>query len=277
MSPEEPVTDYMTWVPQAVDAEQSVADARARMQFFRIGHLPVIDSGELVGVVSERELDALRGVEASHAKSMAIREFVRPQPCTVALEASIEDAIRNMVNMRSDCCVVLDGHRMVGILTSTDVMYVLAELLGSAGHVGRRWTPTELRVRIATEHAWLRRTLAEVQELAGRLDSGVEIEGALGTRCRDLHLTLIRHIELKNALARPALRTSPNIGTEFAKLLVDQHNPQIRTLLRLLPRLPPTSARELPPLLAGLAHELRKAVVLEDHVLKSDALNPRYE
>ena len=50
------VEDHMTRMPHAVDADSPLADALRRMQTLGIGHLPVLDEGEVVGILYEREL-----------------------------------------------------------------------------------------------------------------------------------------------------------------------------------------------------------------------------
>lgn len=270
MSPDAPVTHYMNWIPHAVDGGLSLAACRDHMRVLNIGHLPVIDGDAFVGVVSQRDLDLLHTIEGMDPGHTPVREFVRTQCCSVGLDATLLDAVRCMTNMRSDCCLIFDDSRVVGILTSTDAMFVLGELLGGPNAVEQTWRPSEMPARIADEHRLIGRLLSEIEALTAQMAPGdVEAEAALRARCRELHITLARHVQLEHAIVVPALRSVPGEGPALAERMLVEHDRQMRSMLQLLARTPLTPAPELTTMLASLIDALRSDMAHEEALLAS--------
>ncbi|MBA3541859.1 MAG: CBS domain-containing protein, partial [Deltaproteobacteria bacterium] len=92
--------------------------ARHHMRVARIRHLVVVDDDHVVGVVSERDLH--RTACASVAEAMT------PRVLTIAPETTINRAARLMREHRIGCLPVVEGKRLVGIVTVSDMLDVLA-------------------------------------------------------------------------------------------------------------------------------------------------------
>lgn len=117
------VTDLVT-----VDPEESSRKAYQLMRDRRFRHLPVVARGQLVGVLSERDL---RPVLLSPGLAEAtVGELMSENLVTIAPDASVEDAASLLVVKKIGCLPVIDGDRLVGIVTETDLLAVLVELLG---------------------------------------------------------------------------------------------------------------------------------------------------
>jgi acetoin utilization protein AcuB len=98
------------------------------MRDHRFRHLPVVVDGRLIGILSERDL---RPVLLSPGLApAAVREVMSENPTTVTPDASVEDAASLLVVKKIGCLPVLEGERLVGIVTETDLLAVLVELLG---------------------------------------------------------------------------------------------------------------------------------------------------
>lgn len=131
------VRDWMTERVVTVTETERVAAARALMAARRIRHLPVVRDGRLVGLVSERDLrgggdaghDGLAGPWARTAGTVGAHTHGRP--VTVAPGDDMAWAAGRMYVHRIGALpVVVDGARLVGILTSTDVLRFVSEVLG---------------------------------------------------------------------------------------------------------------------------------------------------
>jgi CBS domain-containing protein len=106
----------------------SVADHVMEMQ--RIRHLPVVDEADrAVGVVSQRDLfrSALARVlgygEHGQGKLLgliSVKEVMTNDPITIGPDAPIGEAARLMLEHKIGCLLVVDGDRLVGILTESD-------------------------------------------------------------------------------------------------------------------------------------------------------------
>jgi len=117
------VTDLVTVGPTA-----TARGAYKLMRDRRFRHLPVLSGGRLIGILSDRDL---RPVLLSPGLARArVAELMSEELTTVAPEASVEEAASLLVVKRIGCLPVLEGERLVGIVTETDLLAVLVELLG---------------------------------------------------------------------------------------------------------------------------------------------------
>ncbi len=141
------VRDIMTAEPLSVSQELSVKDAAKLMVEKRVGALPVLDEGELVGVVTEGDLimqdvkvefptyiHLLDGFifyppatskfesELKKAVGATVGQVMTPDPVTVEPDASVEDAATIMVERDVSRLPVVEGGRLVGIVSKSDVV-----------------------------------------------------------------------------------------------------------------------------------------------------------
>jgi CBS domain-containing protein len=101
------------------------------MALDRIRHLPVLEEGRVVGVVSQRDLfrSALAialgyGERAQKMllKTLRVKEVMSEPAITISPEATIKDAARLMIERKIGCLPVLEDERLVGIVTETDLL-----------------------------------------------------------------------------------------------------------------------------------------------------------
>ncbi len=110
--------------PLVVRSTDTLETARTRMLEGACRHLPVVDGASLVGIVADRDLQPYVG----HLAHTRVNAVMSPDPTTVSVETSSADAARLMLDRRVRALPVLDGERLVGIVTTTDVLeeYVAA-------------------------------------------------------------------------------------------------------------------------------------------------------
>lgn len=128
------VRDLMTPDPVTVHVGATLLDAWALMDRGRFRHLPVVDEDELVGVISDR--DVLRtgglappdGPEHVPARlgAQGVREVMAAYPETVEADTPIAGAASTMLDNQFGCLPVVEGRRVVGILTSSDFLRAVA-------------------------------------------------------------------------------------------------------------------------------------------------------
>lgn len=164
------VRDAMTREVATLGPQASAAEALAICRGRGIRHLPIVDGGRLVGLVSDRDLrdvspprgsadaeDALGGVKLSDVMTRGV-ETAHPLD-------TIEHAADVLHSQRIGCLPVVADEEVVGIVTSSDMMRILTELIG-AGERGS-W----IEVEVPNEP----KALADVAQLVG--DLGVNIAG----------------------------------------------------------------------------------------------------
>ncbi|MEW5742630.1 MAG: CBS domain-containing protein [Myxococcota bacterium] len=125
------VRDTMTPKPITITAQESLQGAMELMAMKRIRHLPVVDeNGALIGLVTDRDLRRAApsplfpggGDTQAQLESTTVERVMIRAPTTIAPTAKLEDAVRLFVDKKFGALPVLEGTRLVGILTPIDVM-----------------------------------------------------------------------------------------------------------------------------------------------------------
>lgn len=106
----------------SVDSMESLLQADWLMRLARIRHLPVVDAGRVVGVLSHRDV-----LEASTStRAVTVADVMRPEPCTVEAKTTLAEAARRMLRLRIGCLPVVrpgrDGEELIGLLTESDLL-----------------------------------------------------------------------------------------------------------------------------------------------------------
>ena len=130
------VQDIMSDKIVAIRADDTLSTVEDIMTLGHVRHMPVVEGGSLVGVVSERDL--LRaslsnlsefGIEQRRAFlcGVEIRRVMSEPPVVIDPEATVEAAASVMAGRKIGCLPVVDVHgTLVGMLTETDVLQYFA-------------------------------------------------------------------------------------------------------------------------------------------------------
>lgn len=122
------VSDRMTPEPSSVRPDHTLAAVKALMDAEGIRHVPVADNGRLVGILTDRDLQRHWG----YLDSTLVNAAMAQNPVTVTPEATIEDATRLLISHRIRALPVVAGSRLVGIITTTDLLKALLEVVSPA-------------------------------------------------------------------------------------------------------------------------------------------------
>ena len=141
------VRSYMTIDPVFASPDDNFHQAMHMLRKRRVRHLPVVEKGHLVGIVVEKDLLSNQPSPAtslslyeiySLLEMLRIRQMMTRPVITVGGDCPLEEAARIMVENKISCLPVMDGERLVGIITETDVFKSLVEILGG-GEEGLRF------------------------------------------------------------------------------------------------------------------------------------------
>lgn len=127
------VAEIMTREPLSVTSDARVADALELMHDNDIRHVPVIDDGALIGMLSDRDLrDFLRAEDGwRKAQGVSVSEVMSADAIAVEPGADVSDLIDLMLENKIGAVPVVDGHsdKVVGIVSYVDVLAAARELL----------------------------------------------------------------------------------------------------------------------------------------------------
>jgi len=105
---------------QFVNPATSVRAASEDMKRLHRGCLVVINSGKLVGILTERDLVQKVLAVGKNPKETPVSKIMSEPVITVNSDASISDAAKLMVKNRIRRLPVVEGSKIVGILTASD-------------------------------------------------------------------------------------------------------------------------------------------------------------
>lgn len=123
------IQKYMTTTPHTIGSDQTIAKAAAIMSEHRIRHLPVLRGGQLLGVLSDRDVKLIEGFRDVDATKTRVDEAMTEQPYTVAPETPLDEVVGTMAEKKFGSAVVVQNHKVVGIFTTVDACQALSELL----------------------------------------------------------------------------------------------------------------------------------------------------
>lgn len=141
--------DIMTTNVVTIPSDTSVTEAGEIMRVHRIERLPVVDRGKLVGLVTKDSLLRVRPSPATSlsvweltyllsklkVKDIMVRDVVIANP-----DMTVERAIALAQGKKVGCLPVVEGDRVVGIVTTNDFFYKIVNPILGIGEPGTRIT-----------------------------------------------------------------------------------------------------------------------------------------
>jgi CBS domain-containing protein len=122
----------MTTDPVKIGPGDSAAEARELLESSAIHHLPVVENGKLVGIVSSADLLKLYMLDDEVALSAlaTVSQIMELNPVILAVTATLRDAAEKLMSGGFHALPVVDADRnLVGIVTSVDLIDALLKSL----------------------------------------------------------------------------------------------------------------------------------------------------
>lgn len=130
--PTQSVRQVMTQEPVTISPSVTLGDVIEILRNWGMRHLPVVDGDRLVGVISDR--DVYKHLALGQTHKALVQDAMSQHPYAVAPSESLAKVATQMAENKFGCTVVVDADRQVkGIFTTTDALYILAQLLNRDG------------------------------------------------------------------------------------------------------------------------------------------------
>ena len=125
------VIAFMTPFPYSIEIDEPLAQARKMMREGHFRHLPVTSGGNMVGVVTDRDIKLLLGPECGNPDEheLKVRDAYVDRPCVVPASTPVAAVARTMAEHHIGSAIVTKHDKLVGIFTITDACRALAEVI----------------------------------------------------------------------------------------------------------------------------------------------------
>ena len=115
------VREAMTSSPRSIESSQTVVEAARTMASENVGSLPVVDGGELVGIVTDRDLVTNVLAKGLDGTKVQVAEVASENAIVATPEESLDAALQKMAKEQVRRLPVVEDGRLVGILAQADV------------------------------------------------------------------------------------------------------------------------------------------------------------
>lgn len=125
------IKTVMTAFPYSVQPEASLHQAIEFMRTHSIRHLPVADHGNLLGMVSDRDIKLVLGPDFAYPDpdKLTVGDIMRPDTYTVDLEERLDNVLAHMAEHHIGSAVVTRQGKLAGMFTTSDACRGFAEHL----------------------------------------------------------------------------------------------------------------------------------------------------
>lgn len=115
------VREMMTGNPESVDADATVQEAARIMRELNVGSVPVLASGRVAGIVTDRDITIRVIAENRSPAQTPVREIATADPMTVTPDMDLNEAAQMMAAHQIRRLPVVSDGNLVGMLSLGDV------------------------------------------------------------------------------------------------------------------------------------------------------------
>jgi len=125
------VKEAMTKKVIVINPDTTIKDAAKIMSQYRVGSIVVLEDEKLVGIITE--LDIIWKVVAGELdpKTTLVRDVMSKNVVTINADQTLEDATDVMVENKIKKLPVIEGNKIIGIITATDIISIQPKLIES--------------------------------------------------------------------------------------------------------------------------------------------------
>jgi CBS domain-containing protein len=126
-----PIKAVMTPFPNSIEVDRTLAEAQKMMTDHDIRHLPVVERGDLIGVITARDVRLAAEVPSDRKSPIGprIQDICVRETYVVDLAEPLDRVLLHMARHHIDSALVVKEKKLAGIFTMTDACRSFGELL----------------------------------------------------------------------------------------------------------------------------------------------------
>ncbi len=137
------VSEWMTRKVLSLRPDDSVSDVVKMLRGKGIKHIPVVEQGKLKGIVSDRDIKNFSPSKATSLdmyelhyllEKAKVKEVMKTKVFTTAPDTPVEEAAMVLYDKNVGCLPVIDGGKLVGIISDRDIFRALIDITGIRHH-----------------------------------------------------------------------------------------------------------------------------------------------
>jgi acetoin utilization protein AcuB len=119
----------MTPAPLTIAPSSSLSKAVKIMRDKQVRHLPVVDGGRVVGILSQRDILIMESLPGVNPTEVRVDEAMVRDVYTATPETPVGEVVEAMLDRKLGSTIVSEGARVLGVFTTTDALRALHALL----------------------------------------------------------------------------------------------------------------------------------------------------
>ena len=120
--------EIMTGSPECIGESETLVAAARKMRDLDVGSLPICgDDDRLKGMLTDRDIVVKCVAEGGDPETATAGQFAEGKPVTIGADDDAEEVLRTMGQYQVRRLPVIDGHRLIGIVSQADVARALPE------------------------------------------------------------------------------------------------------------------------------------------------------
>jgi acetoin utilization protein AcuB len=124
------VSEFMHAPVHTIGSDQPLSRARQELHKLGVHHLPVLEGGRCIGILSDRDMQLAYIVESQKADTISIKDACVSEVYEVLPTAPLAEVARTMAERKIGSAVVVEKGKVCGIFTVTDACRALAAIAG---------------------------------------------------------------------------------------------------------------------------------------------------
>ena len=127
-----PLSHIMTRQVQYIGIDADALEARDLMDKYAINHLPVLDNGNLAGIISKNDINKVeflagflsdKNSQPAVFRSLSVQELMTEDVTSLPTDATIAEAIQIFGNYSFQCIPLIEKGDLVGMVTTKDIFH----------------------------------------------------------------------------------------------------------------------------------------------------------